>query len=108
MVIACVVAQNCSSILSMTPSVEPSTVPNFMGWTPMELIVDPSDEIIKVLLAALPLRWDMQQHCFGLIAEGSYKPHALSAELLELLKENMPDRIGGPKGWNFDKAHTAT
>ncbi len=26
-------------------------------------------------------------------------------ELLELLKENMPDRIGGQKGWNFEKAH---
>ena len=31
-------------------------------------IVDPSDEIIEVLLAAL--RWDMQQRRFGLTAVG--------------------------------------
>jgi hypothetical protein len=74
----------------------------------MEWIVDPSGEINKVLLAALPVLWDMQQHSFGLIAEGSDKLHALSEELLELLKENMPDQTGWQKGLNFDKAHTAT
>ncbi len=34
-------------------------------------IVDPSEEIIEVLLAAL--RWDMQQRRFGLTAEGLEK-----------------------------------
>jgi hypothetical protein len=48
----------------------------------------------------------MQQRRFGLVAEGLNKLHALSVELLELLKENMPDRTGGPKGWNFEKAHS--
>jgi len=67
-------------------------------------IVDPSDEIIEVLLAAL--RWDMQQRRFGLTAEGLEKLHALSVELLDLLQENMPDRTGGVKGWNFEKAHS--
>ena len=69
-------------------------------------IVNPSDEIIEVLLAAL--RWDMQQRRFGLTAEGLEKLHAraLSVELLEVLKENMPDRTGGPQGWNFEKAHS--
>jgi hypothetical protein len=69
----------------------------------LEPIVDPSDEIIEVLLAAL--RWDMQQRRFGLVAEGLDKLHALSVELLELLKENMPEGTGGQKGWNFEKAH---
>ena len=66
----------------------------------------PIDEIIEVLLAAL--RWDMQQRRFGLTAEGLEKLHAraLSVELLEVLKENMPDRTGGPQGWNFEKAHS--
>ncbi len=59
-------------------------------------IVDPSDEIIEVLLAAV-LR-DMQQRRFGLTAEGLEKLHALSVELLDLLKECMPDRTGGVKG----------
>ncbi len=74
-----------------------------MGWT-LEPIVDPSDEIIEVLLAAL--LWDMQQHSFGLVAEGLDKLHALSVELLELLKENMPDQTGGKEGWNFEKANS--
>jgi hypothetical protein len=49
----------------------------------------------------------MQQRRFGLrlTAEGLEKLHALSLELLELLKENMSDRTGGVKGWNFEKAH---
>ncbi len=66
--------------------------------------VDTSDEIIEVLLAAL--LWDMQQRRFGLTAEGLEKLHALSVELLDLIKENMPDRTGGVKGWNFEKAHS--
>jgi hypothetical protein len=65
--------------------------------------VDPSDEIIEVLLAAL--LWDMQQRRFGLTAEGLEKLHALLVELLDLLKENMPDKTGRAKGWNFEKAH---
>jgi hypothetical protein len=63
-------------------------------------IVDPSDEIIEALFAAL--QWDMQQRHFGLMADGLEKLHSLSVELLDLLKENMPDRSGGVKGWNFE------
>ncbi len=48
----------------------------------------------------------MQQRRFGLTAEGLDKIHALSVELLEVLKENMPYRTGGPEGWNFEKAHS--
>ncbi len=62
-------------------------------------ITDPSDETIEVLLAAL--RWDMQQPRFGLTAVGLDKLHALSEELLEVLKETIPYRTGGPEGWNF-------
>ncbi len=53
----------------------------------LDQIVDPSasEEIIEVLMAAL--WWDMQQRRFGLVAEG--KIHALSVELLELLKCNQ-------------------
>jgi hypothetical protein len=70
----------------------------------LEQIVDPNDEIIKVHLAAQ--RWDMQQRRFGLVAERLDKRHALSVELLEMLKKNMPDQTGRPKCWNFEK-HTA-
>jgi hypothetical protein len=67
-------------------------------------IVDPNDEIIEVPLAAL--RWNMQQRRFGLTAVGLDKLHALSEELLDLLKENMSYRTGGAEGWNFEKAHS--
>ena len=39
-------------------------------------------------------------------ADGLEKLHAISVELLEVLKETMPDRPGGPQGWNFEKAHS--
>jgi hypothetical protein len=51
----------------------------------------------------------MQQPRFGLTAEGLDKFHALSVELLEFLKENMPYRtlrIGCPQDWNFEKEHS--
>ena len=51
-------------------------------------------------------RWDMQQRCFGLTEEGLDKLHALFLKLLDLLKDNMPYRTGGPEGWNFKKAHS--
>jgi hypothetical protein len=45
----------------------------------------------------------MQQRRFGLNAEGLDKLHALSVELLEFLKENMPYRTGGAEaeGWKL-------
>jgi hypothetical protein len=67
-------------------------------------IADSSDEIIEILLAAL--RWDMQQRRFGLTAVGLDKLHALSVELLDVLKDDMPYRTGGPEAWNFEKAHS--
>ncbi len=48
----------------------------------------------------------MQQRRFGLTAVGLDKLHALSVELLDLLKENMPYRTDGAEGWNFEKAHS--
>ena len=32
--------------------------------------------------------------------------HQQSKALLEALKEHLPDRVGGAKGWNFEKAHS--
>jgi hypothetical protein len=69
---------------------------SFLGLHGLELIVDPSDQIIEVILAAL--WWDMQQRHFEIVAAELNKLHKLSVELLELLKEKMPDRTGGPKG----------
>jgi hypothetical protein len=59
-------------------------------------IADPSDEIIKVLLGSL--------QCI-VVSHGS-GVHALSVELLRVLKENMPYRTGGLEGWNFKKVHS--
>ena len=48
----------------------------------------------------------MQQRWFGLTAEGVDKLHEMSVELLELLKENMPEKTGEESGWKFEKAHS--
>ena len=48
----------------------------------------------------------MQQRRFGLTAEGVDKLHEMSVELLELLKENMPENTGEESGWKFEKAHS--
>jgi hypothetical protein len=70
----------------------------------LEQIFDSSDKIIEVLLAALWL--GMQQLRFGVVAKGLDKLHDLSVEMLIMLKENMPDQTGGPKGWRFEKEHS--
>jgi len=70
----------------------------------LPLITDPSEKLIEVHLAAL--KWNMQQRRFGLTAEGVDKLHNMSVELLELLKENMPEKTGEESGWNFEKAHS--
>ena len=60
--------------------------------------------MIEVHLAAL--KWNMQQRRFGLTAEGLEKLDAMSVELLELLKSNMPDKTGEESGWKIEKAHS--
>ena len=70
----------------------------------LPLISDPSEKLIEVHLAAL--KWNMQQRRFGLTAEGLDKLHEMSVELLELLKENMPEKTGEESGWNFEKPHS--
>ena len=67
-------------------------------------IKDPSDEIIEVHLAAL--KWNILQRRFGLLASDLVKLQSSSAELLELLKSNLPDKTGEAAGWNFEKAHS--
>ena len=52
------------------------------------------------------LKWNMQQRRFGLTAEGVDKLNVMSAELLDLLKENMPDKTGQESGWKIEKAHS--
>jgi hypothetical protein len=48
----------------------------------------------------------MQQRRFGLTSEGLEKLDAMSVELLELLKSNMPDKTGQDSGWKIEKAHS--
>ena len=55
----------------------------------LPLIEEPSERLIEVHLACL--RWNRQ---FGLTAAGCDKLQALSIEVLELLKSNMPDKTG--------------
>ena len=52
------------------------------------------------------LKWNILQRRFGLVASDLATLHTRSVELLELLKSNLPERIGGAEGWNFEKAHS--
>ena len=70
----------------------------------LQPISDPCDRLIEVHLAAL--KWNMQQRRFGLTSEGLEKLDAMSVELLELLKSNMPDKTGQDSGWKIEKAHS--
>ena len=67
-------------------------------------IVDPSDKIVEVHLAAL--KWNLLQRRFGLVAEDVAKLHKMSVDLLELLKTNLPKKSGQSTGWKFEKAHS--
>ena len=68
------------------------------------MVLDPMERLIEVHLAVL--KWNMQQRRFGLTAEGVEKLHTMSVELLDLLKENMPNKTGEDSGWKFEKAHS--
>ena len=48
----------------------------------------------------------MQQRRLGLTAGALDKLSRMSLDLLDLLKENMPHKIGEESGWNFKKAHS--
>jgi len=71
-------------------------------------VEDPSDKLIEdrfeVNLAAL--KWNMQQRRFGLTDEGLERLHAMSVELLEMLKSNIPEKTGEKSGWKIEKAHS--
>ena len=66
--------------------------------------VDPSDEIQLVLVKCvewniLSREWDLSASEFELLQEKS-------VELLEVLKEHLPDKTGERSQWNFEKAHS--
>ena len=67
-------------------------------------VVDPSEKLIEVHLAAL--KWNLQQRRFGMTAKGLAELQEMSVELLELLKSNMPDKTGQLSGWKIEKAHS--
>ena len=59
-------------------------------------VVDPSNEIAEVLVKSL--EWNMLSREWNLnVGDLSY---------LQLQSKDLPDRIGGAKGWNFEKAHS--
>jgi hypothetical protein len=67
-------------------------------------VVDPSNEITEVLVEAL--EWNMLSREWNVTVSDLQELHRKSVSLLELLKTHLPDRVGGAKGWNFEKAHS--
>jgi hypothetical protein len=67
-------------------------------------VVDPSNDIADVLVKAL--EWNMLSREWNLTVSDLTDLHRQSKDLLEALKEHLPDRVGGARGWNFEKAHS--
>ena len=67
-------------------------------------VVDPSNEIAEVLVEAL--EWNMMSREWNVTVSDLQDLHRKSVSLLEMLKSHLPDRVGGAKGWNFEKAHS--
>ena len=66
-------------------------------------VVDPSNEIADVLVKTL--EWNMLSREWNLTVSDLADLHKLSKNLLEALKQHLPDRVGGASGWKFEKAH---
>ena len=67
-------------------------------------MVDPSNEMAEVLVQAL--EWNMLSREWNLNVRDLALLHQKSKALLQTLKTHLPDRVGGAKGWNFEKAHS--
>lgn len=58
----------------------------------------------EVLVQAL--EWNMLSREWNLNVRDLALLHQKSKALLQTLKTHLPDRVGGAKGWNFEKAHS--
>ena len=70
----------------------------------LPLLEDPSNEIAEVLVKSV--EWNMLSREWNLSVSDLSELHKLSKGLLEALNTHLPDRVGGAKGWNFEKAHS--
>jgi hypothetical protein len=70
----------------------------------MEHVVDPSDEIQLVLVKCV--EWNMLSREWDLCATEFQVLQEKSVELLDVLKEYLPDKCGEKNQWNFEKAHS--
>jgi hypothetical protein len=86
--------------MKISPASRDSTSPLFN----VPPVVDPSNEIAEVLVEAL--EWNMLSREWNVTVSDLQELHRKSVSLLELLKTRLPDRVGGAKGWNFEKAHS--
>ena len=58
----------------------------------------------EVLVQAL--EWNMLSREWNINVRDLALLHQKSKALLQTLKTHLPDRVGGAKGWNFEKAHS--
>ena len=70
----------------------------------LPLLEDPSNEIAEVLVKSV--EWNMLSREWNLSVSDLSELHKLSKGLLEALNTHLQDRVGGAKGWNFEKAHS--
>ena len=67
-------------------------------------VVDPSNEMAVVLVQALA--WNMLSREWNLNVSDLALLHQKGKALLKALKTHLPERVGGDKGWNFERTHS--
>ncbi len=70
----------------------------------LPLVEDPSNEIDDVLVKSM--EWNMLSREWNLSVSVLSELHNLNKDLLYTLNYNLPDRVGGAQGWNFEKSHS--
>ena len=67
-------------------------------------VSDPSDQIVEVLIQCM--EWNLMTRQRSIPESELPEVQQAAVDLLELLKNKLPDKCGEASGWNFEKAHS--
>ena len=67
-------------------------------------VTDPSPDVVDVLIQCMD--WNMASRQSRIPQDELAELHDKAVDLLDLLKQKLPDKTGEKSGWNFEKAHS--
>ena len=67
-------------------------------------VADPSPDVVDVLIQCMD--WNMASRQSRIPQDELAELHDKAVDLLDLLKQKLPDKTGEKSGWNFEKAHS--